>query len=106
MADKDRTDARDRLDAREQLIEEGKRAKEEHAAKHGDDSPTSAAATAEECAALGRAHGFGTYAADESVADGVAAPANADDDERADRAEAKAVERAPENKAQRAPEKK
>jgi hypothetical protein len=93
-----REDREERLGAREQLIEEGKRAKVEHAAKHGDDSPTSAAATAEECAELGKAHGFGTYAADESVADG--------GDARAEAVDAKAVERAPANKAQVAPEKK
>jgi hypothetical protein len=95
MADKERDE---RLGAREQLIEEGKRAKVEHAEKHGDDSPTSAAATAEECAELGRRHGFGTYEADDALAEAV---------ERATApADAKAVERAPENKAQRAPEKK
>jgi hypothetical protein len=95
MADKERDE---RLGAREQLIEEGKRAKVEHAAKHGDDSPTSAAATAEECAELGRARGFGTYEADDALAEAV---------ERATApADAKAVERAPANKAQAAPEKK
>jgi hypothetical protein len=95
MADKERDE---RLGAREQLIEEGKRAKVEHAEKHGDDSPTSAAATAEECAELGRARGFGTYEADDALAEAV---------ERATApADAKAVERAPANKAQAAPEKK
>jgi len=78
------------LTAQEELIERGKQAKAEHAARHGDDSPTSAAATAEEAAELGKALGFGTYAADES----------------ADAPAAKAVERSPENKAQAAPEKK
>jgi hypothetical protein len=97
MADRKERDLGD-LDAREQMIELGKRAKVEHAEKHGDDSPTSAAATAEECAELGRAHGFGTYEADDALAEAV---------ERATApADAKAVERAPENKAQRAPEKK
>jgi predicted NAD-dependent protein-ADP-ribosyltransferase YbiA (DUF1768 family) len=96
MADRKGRD--ERLGAREQLIEEGKRAKVEHAEKHGDDSPTSAAATAEECAELGRQHGFGTYEADDALAEAV---------ERATApADAKAVERAPANKAQAAPEKK
>lgn len=80
MADKERTSAS------EQLIEEGRRAKAEHAKRHGDDSPTSAAATAEECAELGRALGFGTYAADERAA------------------EAKQVAAPPENKAQKVAE--
>lgn len=77
------------LSAQEEIIEQGRRAKEEHAKRHGDDSPTSAAATAEEAAKLGKALGYGTYEADED-----AAP------------DAKAVERAPSNKAQAAPEKK
>lgn len=85
MAEKQQTAAED-------IYEQGQRAKEEHAAKHGDASPTSAAATAEECAALGKSLGFGTYAADESV-------------DAPDPTGAKAQAPA-ENKAQRAPEKK
>jgi hypothetical protein len=88
----DRKDRDERLGAREQLIEEGKRAKVEHAERHGDDSPTSAAATAEECADLGRRHGFGTYAADDAYAESV----------EGDRAGAKAQAPA-ENKAVKAP---
>lgn len=48
------------LTAQEQIVADGKRAKVEHAKRHGDASPTSKAATAEECGKLGDKLGLGT----------------------------------------------